>query len=46
MCVLGLVILKIFIFILCIGVFTTLHNYHLPLGSLTLKTHTYILWLK
>ena len=37
---LGLIILEFFLFILPISVFTSLHNYHSPLDSLTLKTHT------
>ena len=37
---LGLIILKIFIFILCFSMCTTLHNYHSSSDSLVLKTCT------
>ena len=36
----------IFILILDAIVFTTLHNYHSSSGSLTLKTHTFVLELE
>ena len=36
---LGLIILEVFLFVLCISVFTTLQTYCSSLDSITLKTH-------